>query len=827
MVTANWFVTATEARNNIVKDIAVHAEISALEQEIMLAVQRGDYEVTVNGKSPFTQIPSNQSEVFTVDAATNQLYVPGHAFVNLDVVTVTSTSKLPAPLMSNTYYYVIYVDEDHIKLAASRTLAQQNRPITINIASGVDQVTLDNSGSGYVTAPLVSFTGGNPEQSAQAVANLDSLGRLESVQVLDAGSGFTYTPAVSVVTQGSGALAGAVRFKVVTITGIAFGGGNYNVGDTLTLITGAGSPAATVRVLAVNGGSVTQVSLISGGSYLSTNLPNLIASATISSGIGSGCSLNISLGIASISVSAGGLSYAQPPLVTIQGGGGSQAQALAQLTGGVVTAFLITNSGQGYTHAPTVLISNGSGASVVAQLNPTRVSRVDLVNNGGLFYVDTPDVQLTVNGSGALADQVFMKVVHVAISTPGSNYLVGDQIFASGGQGARNAVFQVSAVNSQTGAISQLQIVDGGSYTQIPALQANTVYGGSGTNAQVDVQMGVDQVLIQSGGSLYQVPPLVIFTGSNSRPAQAHAQILSGSVISVQLIDSGLGYTQVPTVNFTCGSGASAQVILTPTGVQFVDVTNPGSGYLTPPLVTIVGGGGSGAQAQAVISNGEVSQILVTNSGSGYTSTPQAVIEGSAQAQVSLIPTSVQSVQLIQSGENYVMAPTVTIEGPAQALSVLQPTSVRHVSVINRGTDYTSDPQLQWNLGIEETQTPVLPTVRVQRSFGVSNIVVTNMGVNYTSTPSVVVGAPLSTGTPAQATATLSVGSGIFHVQAYTSSQDYWKVNCGLSPSSSLLVRPYKDQIASVKKYLEDLGYSVVLETNPITGNTLYWTVRW
>lgn len=826
MVTANWFVTATEARNNIVKDIAVHGEISALEQMIMRAVQQGDYQVTVSGESPFTQTPLTTSEVFTVDAITNTLEVTAHSFVQGDIVTVSSTQLLPTPLMPLTYYYVIYVDENHIKLAANRTDAQLNRPIAINIAPGVGQVSVTHTGSGYVTVPPVMFMGGNPTTPAQAVANLSMRGVLRDVHMLSGGAGYTYTPTVTVTAPGSGAQAGAIRMKVVQILSIAFGGGNYNVGDTLTLITGGGSPAATVRVTQVNGGAVTQVQLLNGGLYLSDQLPNLTNSITSSSGIGSGCSLNVVMGVAAIAVADGGLSYAQPPLVTISGGGGSQAQAIAQLTGGVVSAFIVTAAGSAYTGTPTVSITSGENATVVAQLAPTSVARVDVVNSGGSFYVDTPQVQLTTPGSGATAGTVHMKVMQVDIRSTGQSYVVGDQLYVSGGEGSRNAVLLVTQVGAG-GHLQQVQILDGGSYTQMPILQNNPVYGGTGINAYVDVHMGVEEILVQNTGSGYQVPPLVIITGTATRTAQADVTLSSGTLSAIVITDPGVGYTQIPTVTFTCGSGAQARAILTATGVQFVDVLNSGSGYVTPPTVTITGGGGAGAQATAIIDGGQVIQINVTQPGSGYTSTPQVTLSGNATAQVSLIPTSVDRIEILNVGGNYVLAPTVVIDGAAQALSVLTPTMVKHVSVTNPGVNYASDPILIWETVLEETGNPTPPTVRTQRSFGVSEIVITNPGVDYASVPEVTIGAPAPGGTPAIATATLSVGSGLFHVMGYEPSQDYWKVNCGQSPTSELLVRPYKDRIASVKKYFEDLGYSLVLETNPVTGVTLQWTIRW
>ena len=57
-------------------------------------------------------------------------------------------------------------------------------------------------------------------------------------------------------------------------------------------------------------------------------------------------------------------------------------------------------------------------------------------------------------------------------------------------------------------------------------------------------------------------------------------------------------------------------------GVSSIAVTNGGSGYLAPPIVTLTGGSGAGATASAQINfaNGVVTNILITNPGSGYAS---------------------------------------------------------------------------------------------------------------------------------------------------------------------------------------------------------------
>jgi hypothetical protein len=54
------------------------------------------------------------------------------------------------------------------------------------------------------------------------------------------------------------------------------------------------------------------------------------------------------------------------------------------------------------------------------------------------------------------------------------------------------------------------------------------------------------------------------------------------------------------------------------TGVSNIEVTNPGSGYLSAPTVTITGDG-TGATAEATIVNGAIQSISVTNRGIDYT----------------------------------------------------------------------------------------------------------------------------------------------------------------------------------------------------------------
>jgi hypothetical protein len=77
-------------------------------------------------------------------------------------------------------------------------------------------------------------------------------------------------------------------------------------------------------------------------------------------------------GVSGIYVSDGGSSYESAPTVSITGGGGSGATAVAHVgTTGTVTQIVLTNRGSGYTSAPTISLSGGGGSGAQAHSSIT------------------------------------------------------------------------------------------------------------------------------------------------------------------------------------------------------------------------------------------------------------------------------------------------------------------------------------------------------------------------------------------------------------------------------------------------------------------------
>jgi len=142
-------------------------------------------------------------------------------------------------------------------------------------------------------------------------------------------------------------------------------------------------------VATVLSGVVQTVSLNDGGSgYLAISVPPI----TISGGGGSNATaiaiagvITFATGTASAAVVSGGTGYtnAANTVITFSGGGGSGAAGTAVLKGGQIITIVITNPGSGYTNAANLVVTasggGGSGAKLKGIVNkdlPTPTCRL-------------------------------------------------------------------------------------------------------------------------------------------------------------------------------------------------------------------------------------------------------------------------------------------------------------------------------------------------------------------------------------------------------------------------------------------------------------------
>jgi uncharacterized repeat protein (TIGR01451 family) len=358
------------------------------------------------------------------DTATN-------TFGALDPWKVTTTPSIINQAPTNVAHYVITVGNPLAtpatnvavidKLSAGFTY--QPGSTTINGSPAADPsgryiagISITNGGSGYTTAPTISFSGGGGS-GATAKAVLTA-GVVSNIVITNPGFGYTSAPAV-IFSSGAAAATASVSDPV---SSPQWSGLSIPAGGTLTIEfdadVNANVPAGLYQNEVAVNGSIPSLYF----DFLGTTdedvqvcVPPPIVSAPPACGGSSGNVASILAQPASIVVWAitngngtitspttgtvhqvaigdGGSGYAIAPGISFTGGGGSGAAAIATVTGGVITAITVTNPGSGYTSLPNVVITaNGSGSGAVAQ----AVLGTGIVYNAGAM--GTVDLSVTVS----------------------------------------------------------------------------------------------------------------------------------------------------------------------------------------------------------------------------------------------------------------------------------------------------------------------------------------------------------------------------------------------------------------------------------------------
>lgn len=258
--------------------------------------------------------------------------------------------------------------------------------------------------------------------------------------------------------------------------------------------------------------------------------------------------------------------------------------------------------------------------------------------------VAMPGVTITGGGgSGATATarlQAYIGGVSLG-SSPGTDYVIGEQVFISGGTGTAIQL-NVDTIGG-AGEILTFTIVGFGFYSVLPAISdAPSTASGIGVNAVFDLAFSLAAVVITAAGDDYTTPPAIGFTGAAPAVPEAVAFLL-------------------PCDDFTtpsCGATATVGISVGESAV-FCDTTgtpvlaDDGYDVAAAPEVTCCGC----TQISAVaLGTGEVityiyytdadthDVVYLDNGGAGYTSTTPgtAILLGPLgdQATANAIPNS-------------------------------------------------------------------------------------------------------------------------------------------------------------------------------------------
>lgn len=162
-----------------------------------------------------------------------------------------------------------------------------------------------------------------------------------------------------------------------------------------------------------------------------------------------------------------------------------------------ITAAAVNAGGTGYAVDDILTVAGGT-ATLTAQIRVTTVSSGVItgvrVENAGSY---TARPTLTANavtgggGSGATIDLTITNgLVEVAVNAGGTGYVVGDILSVAGGTSTVTATVEVTSVAS--GVIDGVEVKATGTYTVDPTLTANSVTGGTGSGATMNLTMATN-----------------------------------------------------------------------------------------------------------------------------------------------------------------------------------------------------------------------------------------------------------------------------------------------------------------------------------------------
>ena len=173
----------------------------------------------------------------------------------------------------------------------------------------------------------------------------------------------------------------------------------------------------------------------------------------------------------------------------------------------------------------------------------------------------------------------------------------------------------------------------------------------------------------------------------DAEQATAVTTQVHGGIQYVTVTNRGSGYTYAPRVAISSAPaggvtgiataylrgglfiGAGYDAASNKSVVQNVNLVNPGSGYTTGPEMQFYGGGGTGLAVTSYMANGTIGIVTVTGGGSGYTTSPAVTFTGlstvsaAATAVVSSAGT-ISAIHITNAGAGYTTPPTIAIAAP-------------------------------------------------------------------------------------------------------------------------------------------------------------------
>jgi hypothetical protein len=294
----------------------------------------------------------------------------------------------------------------------------------VTLTGAVREVDLVTGGSGYTTAPVVSFSGGGGSGAVGTAKINTETGTVLYVTISNPGDNYTSDPDVhfgSAWTSGASVLIGQ----------------QYYVSTRLYTVTAAGTFSSTAPTHTSGSATNGTATLAYAGQP---------ASGTVVRRFGAGYST-----APTISINESGASGAEVAFQTSK----SEAKLLPIIENGQIVGVTVENSGIGYSTATIAVSGDGTGAVLVPDLNVGNIASLQANNeiltvggtinaikiiSGGYGY-GVANIEIQGDGTGAAAtsviDSATGRISKINITNPGQNYTFANVVINGNGKAAK------------------------------------------------------------------------------------------------------------------------------------------------------------------------------------------------------------------------------------------------------------------------------------------------------------------------------------------------------------------------------------------------------
>ena len=372
--------------------------------------------------------------------------------------------------------------------------------------------------------------------------------------------------------------------------------------------------------------------------------------------------------VSSITLTNGGTGYNNIPTISIEGGGGTGATAVATVFSGQITTIKIVNPGSGFTSTPSITITpnaldtSATGATATIGLSAAQGATALEERNTSYLVDNQVPAFIKENYSGFVT---FLKKYYDFMDQAGKQ---GDSIinyesdidYASTdflekwrralaydfpktiktnkdffykrakdfyeSKGSRRSI--ETFFRALYG--EEVTVEYPGQYTLKPS---DGIYNVErALKLQESEHGGVKEPLELTGKKIdiryYETTGSVTILktlGATVKRVEKNTYQTNG--LTLQRFELIVDFDTVTTTVEGPGAGAIATATVSGGAVTGITVTNGGGGYHASPTVSIFHADGTGATATATVTNGAITSIAVTAGGSGYTSAPTIELE--------------------------------------------------------------------------------------------------------------------------------------------------------------------------------------------------------